>query len=96
MLMVSHLGNYTWRRDQNADDLEPFIEPAHSRCMAALTTCVDADEKARDAGVNDLTSAAINSISVDQLIATQSADALATAKASLQTGLGEARVLRLP
>lgn len=88
MLMVSHLGNYTWRRDQNADNLEPFVEPAHSRCMAALTTCVDADEKARDAGVNDLNSAAINSISVDQLIATQSADALATAKASLQTGLG--------
>lgn len=88
LLMVSHLGNYTWRRDQSADALEPFIEPAHSRCMAALTTCVDADQKARDAGINDLNSAAINGISVDQVIATRAEDALATPKASLQTGLG--------
>jgi Protein of unknown function (DUF1552) len=87
LLMISHLGNYTWRDDQAANQ-DPGIEPAHSRCMAALTTCVDADQKARDAGLRDLGTAAVNSTSVDQLIAQLSAGASGAAKPSLQTGLG--------
>ncbi|HEX2732818.1 MAG TPA: DUF1552 domain-containing protein [Polyangiaceae bacterium] len=86
LLMVSRLGNYTHRQDQDSDNLDPAIEPSHARCMSAFTTCVDADQKARDAGVNDLGSAAINGISVDQLIAKVTGQQ--TAKASLQTGLG--------
>jgi hypothetical protein len=87
LLMVSHLGNYSWRQDQD-DQQDPGIEPAHSRCMAALTTCVDADQKARDVGINDMATAAVNSTSVDQLIAQLSAGVQGTAKPSLQTGLG--------
>lgn len=86
LLMLSRLGNYTWRQDQDAANLDPAIEPSHSRCMSALTTCVDADQKARDAGVNDLGSAAVNGISVDQKIVQLTE--LVTNKASLQTGLG--------
>src|SRR5512133_645494 len=69
MLMVSRLGNYGWRKDMATPD--PFIEPAHSRLVAAMTTCVDADAVAKANGANDLTSAVFNGVSVDQLIVQQ-------------------------
>jgi hypothetical protein len=86
LLMISRLGNYTWRHDLDPADLNPGIEPSHARCMAALATCVDADRQARDAGVSDLGSAAVNGVSVDQVIV-QGLEPV-TAKDSLQTGLG--------
>ncbi|APR80592.1 Hypothetical protein A7982_05939 [Minicystis rosea] len=86
MLMVSRLGNYTWRKD--ATPPEPAIEPAHSRLMAAMTTCVDADAVAKANGTNDLTSAVFNGVSVDQLIVQQADLGKKTTIPSLQTGLG--------
>lgn len=86
MLMVSRLGNYGWRKDMATPD--PFIEPAHSRLVAAMTTCVDADEVAKANGANDLTSAVFNGVSVDQLIVQQANLGKTTSIPSLQTGLG--------
>jgi hypothetical protein len=86
LLMVSRLGNYGWRKDQTPVD--PFIEPAHSRLMAAMTTCVDADAVAKANGADDLTSAVFNGVSVDQLIVQQANLGKTTSIPSLQTGLG--------
>ncbi len=86
MLMVSRLGNYTWRKDMDKPD--PFIEPAHSRLVAAMTTCVDADAVAKANGANDLSSAVFNGVSVDQLIAQKADLGKTTSIPSLQTGLG--------
>ncbi|AUX29794.1 MULTISPECIES: DUF1552 domain-containing protein [Sorangium] len=82
MLMISRLGNYTWSKEQN-----PFIEPSHSRCAAALSTCVDADQLGRDAG-QDLGEWVGNGVSVDQLIVQKAGPEQATRIPSLQTGLG--------
>jgi hypothetical protein len=87
MLMVSRLGNYTWRTDNGAQP-EAFIEPSHARCMAAATTCVDADQIAKDNGWDDLNSAVFNGISVDQKIVQEADMGKATNIASLQVGLG--------
>lgn len=86
MLMVSRLGNYGWRKDQATPD--PFIEPSHSRMLAAMTTCVDADAVAKANGANDLSSAVFNAVSVDQLIVQQANLGKTTSIPSLQTGLG--------
>lgn len=86
MLMVSRLGNYTWRKDTNNPD--PFIEPSHSRCVAASTTCVDADAIAKANGWDDLNSAVFNGVSVDQLIVQKANLGKSTAMPSLQVGLG--------
>lgn len=82
MLMISRLGNYTWSKE-----LSPFIEPSHSRCMAALSTCVDADALGRAQG-QDLGEWVGNGISVDQVIVQNAGPEQATRIPSLQTGLG--------
>jgi len=87
MLMVSRLGNYTWRKD-GGDKPDPFLEPSHSRCVSAVTTCVDADAIALSKGWKDLNSAVFNGVSVDQLIVQKANLGKATSIPSLQTGLG--------
>ncbi|WP_437538102.1 DUF1552 domain-containing protein [Sorangium sp. So ce726] len=82
MLMISRLGNYTWSNEQI-----PYIEPSHSRCTAALSTCVDADQLGRAAG-QDLGAWVGNGVSVDQLIVQKAGPEQATRIPSLQTGLG--------
>lgn len=81
--MVSRLGNYTWSND--GDRPTSSVEPSHARCMSAVTTCIDADEVARKAGL-PLDSAVRSTVSADQLVA-QLYDGI-TPVASLQTGLG--------
>lgn len=83
LLMVSRLGNYTW--SHNGDTPTSSVEPSHARCMSALTTCIDADEVARMAGL-PLDSAVRSTTSVDQLYAKTLEGQ--TSINSLQTGLG--------
>ncbi|MCY1080702.1 DUF1552 domain-containing protein [Archangium lansingense] len=83
LMMVSRLGNYTWSHDGSAPG--PSVEPSHARCMSAVTTCIDADEVARKAGL-PLDSAVRSTTSVDQLIARTMVGL--TGLNSLQTGLG--------
>lgn len=87
MLMISRLGNYTWRKDVGVADLNPSIEPSHSRCNAAVTTCVDADQLGKDQNQN-LNQWVGNGVSVDQLIVQKAGPEQATRIPSLQTGLG--------
>ncbi len=87
MMMVSRLGNYSWLHD-SAMPIDPAIEPAHSRLVAAMTTCMDADAVAKARGWKDLPSAVFNGISVDQLIAQKADLGKSTSISSLQTGLG--------
>lgn len=81
--MVSRLGNYTWSND--GERPSSSVEPSHARCMSAVTTCIDADEVARKAGL-PLDSAVRSTTSVDQLVAQLYAGV--TPVNSLQTGLG--------
>jgi hypothetical protein len=82
LLVLSRLANYSWKRN---DPTTYGIGPSHSRCPAALHSCVDTDELANDAGMS-LPDAVINSVTADQVIV-QNAN-LGTPIDSMQVGLG--------
>ncbi|HTM44433.1 MAG TPA: DUF1552 domain-containing protein [Polyangiaceae bacterium] len=82
LLVVSRISNYSW----NTKDPTMYgIGPSHSRCPAALHSCVDTDDLATKAGM-DLPSAVINSVTADQVIV-QNAN-FGTPIESMQVGLG--------
>jgi hypothetical protein len=76
-LVVSHLGNWSFHAAPGG------LEPSHSRCAAAVLTCVDTDAKGGDSG--DSTT---NSISADQVIVQNLNMGAMTPLASMQVGLG--------
>jgi hypothetical protein len=76
-LVISHLGNWSFHGAPGG------LEPSHSRCAAAVLTCVDTDAKGGDSG--DSTT---NSISADQVIVQNLNMGATTPLASMQVGLG--------
>jgi hypothetical protein len=77
VLLVSHLGNWAFH------DGPGQLEPSHSRCSAAVITCVDADAKGGNSG-----DGIANGISADQVIVQALDMGQTTPLASMQVGLG--------
>jgi hypothetical protein len=77
VLLVSHLGNWAFHEGPGG------LEPSHSRCSAAVVTCVDADAKGGNSG-----DGIANGISADQVVVQNLGMDQMTPLGSMQVGLG--------